>query len=81
MDLVDGGEYDVVFSDALALFHHLPDDQEGDAEPQVDAGVLCGPDGDRAVGLSACRNGRKTFGFGVNNDKRGPAIAGPLLSL
>ena len=47
MDLADSRLYDVVLPDALAMFNHLSDDPQGDAELEMDGGIYSAPNPNR----------------------------------
>ena len=47
LDLADGSVHNALFADALALLDDLPDHPQGDAELEVDGGLLPRADGDR----------------------------------
>ena len=51
MDMDYGDECDAVFSDALALFDNMPDNQKRDAKHEMDGGFGAGADGYRVCRL------------------------------
>ena len=69
MDLVDSGMYDVVFSNALAMFHDLYDDCKRNQKFQMDSGFICRSNGGWNAGLFFGRWNSSHTGMGIKHNE------------
>ena len=66
MDLGDCRKHDLIFSDALAMWYHMSDNQERNTKCEVDAGLYTGADGSRSGGVLFIYGSRERFGVSLN---------------